>query len=131
MIKGTKITVENKLIAEKRDINIYHHSSRGAHLISYDRSLEIYLKTDIENDYLHISVVSGPGHLKNRSVVNLPSWANFEFFLDGKVTINHANNRILVVIPPGLPEWQVRVIRPYDGDYGEDHIIIGDEIGLI
>lgn len=128
MIKENKITVENKLIAERRDINIYHHSSRSAHLISYDRSIKIPLKADIEEDYLHISVVSGPGSLKNKSVVNLPSWANFEFFLDGKVSISHANNRILVVIPPGLPEWQLRVKRPYEADYNEDRIVIGDEL---
>ena len=79
MAKEISITIENKLVREKRDLNVYHHSSGSAHMIRHNDSLTFPLRSSIEDDYLHISLVSGPGHLENKSVVNLPSWTDFEF----------------------------------------------------
>ncbi len=107
--KEVKITIENKLVIEKREINVYHHSTRSAHMISHNNSLTISLRPIVEDDYLHISVVSGPGHLKNKGVVILPSWADFEFSSEGNVIVAHSADRIVVKIPPGPPVWQLKM----------------------
>ena len=122
------IIVENKLIKEKRDIHVYHQSTRSAHIISRSSSITLPLGTMVEEDYLYISVVRGPGNLWKESVINLPSWADFEFSLEGKATITHSGNRTLVKVPPGPPTWQLKMTRPNETPVVQksDHIIIGE-----
>ena len=131
MTEEIEITVENKLITEKRDMNVYSHSARSAHMISYGSSIPLTLKPNIEDDYLHISIVSGPGHLELSSVVNLPSWANFEFSSEGKLTVTQSAGRSLLKIPPGLPAWPLNVQRPVSSLFDPasvcaDRITVGD-----
>jgi len=111
MKKEINITIENRLVREKRDMNVYHHSTRSAHMISHDSSITLPLKTVIEDDYLHISIVSGPGHLQSKSVVNLPSWVDFEISSAADVTVVHSDDRTLLKIPPGPPTWQIKMTR--------------------
>jgi hypothetical protein len=110
-MKKINITIENKLVIEKRDINVYHHSTRSAHMISYNSTITLPLKTTDEHDYLYFSIVCGPGSMERRSVVDLPSWLNFEFLSEGKLTVQHADQRTLLRIPPGLPSWQLKLTR--------------------
>jgi len=128
MKKEINITVENRLVREKRDMNVYHHSTGSAHLISHDSSITLPLKTVIEDDYLHISIVSGSGRLQSKSVVNLPSWADFEFSYRGDVTVAYPGDRTLVKIPPGHPTWQIKMTRSLSSliDKSTDHIIIDE-----
>ena len=63
MAKEINITIENKLVMEKRDMNVYHHSTRSAHMISFDSSITLPLRSVMGDDYLHISIVTGPGNL--------------------------------------------------------------------
>ncbi|UCH92779.1 MAG: hypothetical protein JSV88_21120 [Candidatus Aminicenantes bacterium] len=123
------IIVENKLIKEKRDINVYHQSTRSAHIISRSSSITLPLKTVEEDDYLYISIVRGPGNLWKDCVINIPSWADFEFSLEGKAAITHTGNRTLLKIPPGPPTWQLKMTRPKDFGMAQtsDHVIIGDK----
>nr|NIM12175.1 hypothetical protein [Candidatus Aminicenantes bacterium]NIN18168.1 hypothetical protein [Candidatus Aminicenantes bacterium]NIN42067.1 hypothetical protein [Candidatus Aminicenantes bacterium]NIN84820.1 hypothetical protein [Candidatus Aminicenantes bacterium]NIO80995.1 hypothetical protein [Candidatus Aminicenantes bacterium] len=44
MTKEINITIENKLVMEKRDMNIYHHATRSAHMISFDSSITLPFK---------------------------------------------------------------------------------------
>jgi hypothetical protein len=111
MPDASGITVENKLISEKRDINVYHHSSRGAHIISYNGSLTLSLGAVEDNDYLHISVTRGPGNLWKGCVIDVPSWPDFEFSSEGHVTVTHSGKRTLLRIPPGPPTWQLKITR--------------------
>ncbi len=128
MAKEINITIENKLVTEKRDMNVYHHSTRSAHMISHNSSVTLPLRAAVENDYLHISVVSGPGHLKNRSVVNLPSWVDFEFSSVGNVTLIHSGDRTVLRIPPGFPVWQLKMTRSASLiDQPSDRVTIGDD----
>ena len=122
------IIVENKLIKEKRDIHVYHQSTRSAHIISRGSSITLPLRTTVEDDYLYISVVRGPGNLWKESVIDLPSWADFEFSLEGKVVITHSGNRTLLKISPGPPTWQLKMTMSNDSPVVQmsDHIIIGD-----
>ena len=69
MAKRIKITIENKLVMEKRDMSVYHHSTRSAHMISYNSSVTMPLRSVIEDDYLHISIVTGPGNFFDFSVI--------------------------------------------------------------
>ena len=98
-------------------------------MISYNSSVTLPLRTTVEDDYLHISVVSGPGHLENNSVVNLPSWADFEFSSRGDVTVAHSGDRTIVKVPPGLPTWQLRMTRSLSCliDKSTDHVTIGED----
>lgn len=130
-MKAIKITVKNKFSLEKRDLNVYHHSSRSAHMISHDSSVTLPLKPFMENDYLHISVVSGPGNLKYMSVVDLPSWADFECYSERAVIVTHLGDRTLVRIPGGTPPWQLRITQSSNSAVkGQSNwITIGDDLG--
>lgn len=129
MTKKINITIENKLIKEKRDMNVYHHSSKSAHMISFNSSVTLPLRSEIEDDYLHISIVSGPGHLKCQSIVNLPSWIDFEFSSREDITVTHSGDRTLLKIPPGLPMWQLKLTRSNSSfiRHPSDQVIIEDE----
>ena len=107
-----EITVINKLSAEKRDLNVYHHSTRSAYMISYNNSIVVPLRTVAEGDYLHISIVSGPGNLEKDCLIDLPSWADFKFFSQGNLTVTHTGGCTLLEIPPGPPVWQLKITRP-------------------
>ena len=129
MTKQIKITIENKLVLEERDMNVYHHSTRSAHMISYNSSVTLPLRPTQEEDYLHVSIVNGPGHLEGNCVVNLPSWVDFEFSSRGDVIVAHVGDRTLLKVPPGLPTWQLRMTRSLYSlnDKAADRVIIGED----
>ena len=120
--------IENKLVIEKRDMNIYHHSTRSAHMISYNSSITLPLNTTETHDYLYFSIVCGPGSMEHRSVVNLPAWLNFEFLSEGKLIVQHAEDRTLLRIPPGLPGWQLKLTRsPSYNKKNADYVHVSEE----
>jgi hypothetical protein len=129
MAQESGITVKNKLIREKRDINVYHQATRSAHIISRNSSITLPLRNSEESDYLHISVISGPGNLWKNCLINLPSWADFEFSSEGKLAVTHSGDRMVLNIPPGPPTWQLKITRPngLQMPQAPDHVIIGDE----
>lgn len=129
MAKEINITIENKLGMAKRDMTIYHHSSRSAHMISPESSITLPLRPVMEDDYLHISIVNGPGRLESICVVNLPSWVDFEIFSAGDATVTHSDGRILLKIPPGVPTWQLRMKRSlsFQTNQSSDCVIIVDD----
>lgn len=98
-------------------------------MISHNSSITLPLKAVIEDDYLDISVVSGAGHLENKSVVNLPAWADFEFSSKGNATLIHSGDRTLLKIPPGPPVWQLKLTRSLSSiiDQPSDRVTIGDD----
>jgi len=108
------ITVENKLVTERRAVSVYHHATRGAHLISHNSSVMLPLKPAAGEDYFHISVPRGPGRLECDCVVDLPYGLDFEFAGEGKVVITHKGGRVLVKIPAGPPLWQLKLTRPVE-----------------
>lgn len=130
MTEEMDIKVENKLVIEKRVLSIYSHSTNSAHLISHENSFTLPLGSVETGDYLDISIVSGPGPLKKDCWVDLPLWVDFEFSLEGKVTITHPGDfqRILLKISPGPTTWQLRVTRSDDFQSlpSSDHVTIGD-----
>jgi hypothetical protein len=114
-----EVTVENKLLAEKRDINVYHHSTQSAHIISHNSSITLPLAANGEKYYLQISVVKGPGYLENNCLINIPSWVDFDFTSKESVTaisITHSHDpegaRTVLKIPPGPPAWELKITRP-------------------
>jgi hypothetical protein len=129
--KQVEITIRNKLAKDRRDVNVYHHSNRSSHIISYNSSITRTIKSLKENDYLHISVVSGPGHLKNCCILDLPSFVDFKFSLTGEeVILVHSGERLLLRIPPGPPVWQLKMIIPKHfsivDSLNGDYVTIGD-----
>lgn len=129
----TDIIVENKFILEKRDISIYHHSTGSAHIISQNSSITLPLREVGQGDYLHISVVSGPGDLQYDCWVDLPSRLDFQFSSAGKVigfVFTHSGDRSLLKIPPGSPTWQLKLTRPTDPlstcRLKKDNVIVGN-----
>ena len=139
MPEEIEIKVENKLVIEKRDLNVYHYSTQSAHIISHNSSITLPLGSNGENDYLHISVVKGPGYLENNCLIDIPSWADFDFTSRESVTgisITHSHEqsgaRTIVKIPPGPPAWGLKITRPTrlysNGRFTKkkDHVIISD-----
>lgn len=131
MKKKIDITVWNKLIKEKRDINMYHHSNKSAHIISCNSSLTRGIKPMEENDYLHISVGRGPGYLKHYCILNLPSFLDFRFSITGEAILIHSGERTLLQIPPGPPTWELKMTIPSRLSSGDtlngNYITIGDD----
>jgi hypothetical protein len=129
MPKEINITIENRLITGKRDMNVYHHSSKSAHMIGHNSSVTLPLRPAIEEDYLYISIVGGPGSLEKKSVINLPACVDFEFLSEGKLAVTHSKERMLLKIPPGLPGWQLKLTRSSPGIKKEPHrVIISEEL---
>jgi hypothetical protein len=139
MREEIEITVENQLVAEKRDLNVYHLSTQSAHIISHNSSITLPLGTNRENDYLHISVVKEPGYLEKNCLINLPSWVDFDFTSRENVTgisISHSHDpdgaRTVLKIPPGPPAWELKITRPTSLASNSqlakkrDYVIIGD-----
>ena len=129
MPKKINITIENKLITAKRDMNVYHHAGKTAHMISYNSSVTLPLSPVIGSDYLYVSIVSGPGNLETQSLVNLPSWIDFEFLSDGKLAVSHSYERIFLKIPPGIPGWQLKLTYPSTVvKKGTHYVIVSEDL---
>jgi hypothetical protein len=139
MPEEIEITVENKLITEKRDLNVYNHSTQSAHIISHNSSITLPLGSNRDKDYLHISVVKGPGYLEKYCLIDIPSWADFDFTSKESVTgisITHSHEpggvRTVLKIPPGPPAWELKITRPTSlSSIGKltkkrDYVVIGD-----
>jgi hypothetical protein len=128
MAKGISITIQNKLTLEKRDMTVYHHASRSAHMISHNSSVTLTLEPDIEEDYLHVSIVSGPGHLQGHCFITLPLWIDFELTAASDAAISHSNNRTVLKIPPGPPVWQLKMTQSFNksNNRGPGSVTIGD-----
>jgi hypothetical protein len=122
------ITIENKLILEKRDINVYHHDTKSAHIISYDSSIPLPLRPATDNDYLHVSIVSGPGRLEGKCILLLPTWINFELSTTGNISVVHSDKKIFLKVPPGPPDWQLKITRSgvEKRETSSDNITVGD-----
>jgi len=114
MVKGVDITIKNKLTVGERDINVFHYSTRSAHIISHNSSITLPLGNSNEKDYLYISVVKGPGYLWTSCVIGLPTWVDFDFSSEGNLTVTHsgAAKQTLLKIPPGPPTWELKITRP-------------------
>ena len=139
MPEEIEFTVENKLVTEKRDLNVYHHWTQSAHIISHNSAITLPMKTLEKSDYLHISVVKGPGYLEKNCLINVPSWADFNFTSRESVTgisITHSHDadgaRTVLKIPPGPPAWELKITQPTiltsNGQFTKkrDYMIIGD-----
>jgi hypothetical protein len=132
MHQDTKITIYNKLIEEKRDLNIYHHAAKGAFIISHGHSVTIPL-TQKEEDYIHITIISGPGNLRKDCHLDIPAICDISFTSIGNGDIHHSKNRILFRIPPGPPIWQIKLTIPspptsHDNNGDKDYVTISGEI---
>jgi hypothetical protein len=114
VVKGIDITIKNNLTVGERDIHVFHYSTRSAHIISHNSSITIPLRNSIENDYLYISVVKGPGYLWTSCVIGLPTWADFDFSSEGNLIVTHssASKQTLLKIPPGPPTWELKITNP-------------------
>ena len=136
MTKKIEIAVENRLTAVKRDINVYHFSSRSAHIISYNSSITLSLGPPGNSDYLQVSAARGPGHLWKHCLIRMPSWADFEFTTSGSVTFIHAHDShsTLLKIPPGPPTWELKITGSPALSTGNqahstrDYITISDDV---
>ncbi len=111
MFKEINITVENNLVMEKKDLNIYHHATRSAHMICFESSVTLPLKSACKDDYLTISVAPGYFRHEKDHFVDLPSWGDVECCTGEISAVLNSQNRTRVRIPPGKPMWQLRISR--------------------
>ncbi len=128
MTATIKLTVQNKFCNEKRDLNIYHHADRSAYMISHCNTATITMDPADKDDYLHISVVSGPGRLTKPYQIDLPSWCDFSITTIGTATLRNKDNRTVLEFPPGPPDWQLKIMggEKSTGTPKEDHIVVGE-----
>lgn len=97
-------------------------------MISYGSSVRIPLQTIVQNDYINLSVAVGSGFMERQSIVELPSWLNYEFLSEGKFAASNAGDRIILKIPAGRPEWKLKLTLPsINHRPGEGLVIISDE----
>lgn len=128
MTKVIEITIENKFTLERRDLNVYHHATKSAHMISHNSSITLPLKTAGESDYIYISIVSGPGNLGHTSFVSLPAWMNFEFLAEGQLKVMRSDERTFLKIPPGPPEWKLKLTSATSTILGKWYkVVLGEE----
>ncbi|MCP4147150.1 MAG: hypothetical protein GY757_05315 [bacterium] len=128
MPENIAITIRNEFVVEKRDLNIFHNSARSAYLLSYSSFVTLSLGTIEDGDYLHLSIVRGPGNLERECVLDMPSWCNFEVSFGGDGSIVHHGKRTWLRIPGGPPVWQLRLTWS-PGEFSTqkgDYISIGD-----
>lgn len=117
MAKVQNMVIENDLHIEKREISIYHHSRTRTYIISHGNAVKIPLSSNAEMDYLHISLVRGPGVLQSDCFIYLPDWIDFDFSdsnLNGTFFFKHSSGRIFLKIPPGFPNWELKVFNHND-----------------
>jgi len=130
MERTIDIHFENKLLMGKRDLNIYHRKNRGTHLISYGSAVNIPLGTVNEEDYINLSVAVGPGYMERESVVELPSWINYEVLSEGRFAASHTGNRTCLKFPAGLPEWTLKLsLSVLCRESSEGRVVISDKNG--
>jgi hypothetical protein len=125
------ISVENRLRAEQRDLHVYHHSSRSAHIISRSSSIVLPLTMAGRVDYLYISPGRGGGRVWKQCWVRLPSWLDFELSSERGITVIHSGGQTLLKIPAGRSAWQLKITRPADpsgsGPLRGNRVTIGEE----
>ena len=132
------IIIINRLVKEKRYLTIYHYGSGSSHLISNTKEVAVALNLKSKNDYLTISVVGEPGHIRNGCRVDLPSWLDFDFLAIAAVTVGHrgSEERVFIDVPPGLLNWRLKITRQKDSlprntkelkENSSQRIIISDE----
>lgn len=129
MLKDVEITIENRLAMEKRHLNV-HHSTIRSHVVSFNNSETISLAPVSQDDYILVSAHPGRrDSVWQDCLINLPAWVDFEFLTEGKVTLIHSGNRILVRKPSGPPTWHLRLTRPIreTATVRKDFLIIGDD----
>lgn len=131
MTDAVHIVINNQLIIEKRDINVYHNFTKRACIISKNSSVTIPLQPNGQSDYIHISVVRGPGDLWKTCILDLPEWVDFEFSSICHIIFNHSGGRLFLKIPPGPPTWELKITSPIDAPaiipVNGDFVAIGDQ----
>lgn len=111
----------------RRDLNIYHRCSRGTHLISCGSTVKIPLRTVNEEDYVNLSVAVGPGYMERQSVIDLPSWLNYEVLSEGRIAACNNGDRTRLTFPAGLPEWALKLsLSNSHRESGEGRVVICD-----
>ena len=125
----TDVTIQNKMVIEERDVNIYHHADKSSYRLSHDSSVKITLKQSIHDDYLHLSLASGPGNIVNRCLVDLPVWLDYEFIeMEGKFSVKRSSDRTLIKIQPGMPVWQLKLTQSASlFNWKRNHVIISED----
>lgn len=104
--------VWNTLIKDKRDISVFHCSGSSAHIISSGSAVTVPLSTVEPHDYLHFSLVRGPGVLWQACVIALPGWVDYRLNPAGSVTVTHSGNITYLELAPGPPTWELRITLP-------------------
>lgn len=133
MSEALYMIVNNMLIGQRRDIHIYHHSTRSSHIVSDNSAVVLELHNGISGDFFYISVVKGPGDLNKPCYIDLPNWMDIQFSSRGDVLVSHPNggDRLKFRIPPGPAGWEIKAKIPPDSHItdrlSEDEITISED----
>ena len=126
--------VNNMLVGQRRDIHIYHHSTRSSHIVSDNSSVVLELQNGTSGDFFYISVVKGPGDLRRPCNIDFPNWMDIQFSSRGDVLISHpkGGERLRFRVPPGPAAWEIKAkIPPHShvlNRLSEDEITVSEDI---
>lgn len=126
------LEIQNRLVNEKKCIEVYHYITGITDTISFNHSITLPLQTfapDQNPDFLQINLENEAGYLNGDCRVDLPSWVSFDFFSNDclGLTVSHLVNRTLLRISPGPPTWKLKISRPGDSIIQtNDNVIIRD-----
>jgi hypothetical protein len=128
MTDGMSIVIRNNLISEKRDLNVYHHSTRSAYIVSHKNEVSIRLEKFAKGDFLDLSIVRGPGSMENECWMRVPSGCVFSIRNMSDSDTVYTDECIWVRFPPGPPLWQLKLAQPLNNNITDkkEYIIIGD-----
>jgi len=131
MRNSIKLKIRNELALDQRDMTIYHQATKITSIISSGRFVSVTLGPEEDGDYLHISIPGGPGELKHLCRVSLPTGIDYDLSDTPGFAASSSNDRILLTIPPGTPQWQLKLT--YAGQKRgkpkkEEIIILSDEL---
>lgn len=106
-----QISVCNKLFRERKDVHVYHHFTRGTHIISQGHSVEFPLLGKDQGDYFHIGIHRGSSITSGSCRVIIPIPLDLECSSLSDIIISHFKDgdtiNTKLVLPPGSPEWEM------------------------
>lgn len=126
------IEIKNQLGNTRKCIKVYHHYTRITDTVCFNHSITLPLQNTAANrqeDYLKISTMETSGGVTANCLIDLPAWANFDFLSGQRVgiTLTHSNERILLIITPGILPWDLKISKPTGAIIPKyDHVTISD-----
>ena len=109
---AVSIMIKNKLIREKKDLAVYHHASKSAHIVNCNSSIYINLSKRLTTDYLHLTQITGNEQFTADCYLSLPSWLDYTVESDKKLEATQHGGHTVLRLPSGFDQWKIKISTP-------------------